>query len=103
MNYPKWMIVSGYHGLLAPSELVDPYEINLDASGFMTRWLWLVRLIFQLSNLIGWRAPAFVEVRARGLYLSYTCRALRILGFQFHVPASSEGVIILIRGTMYDS
>lgn len=88
-GYP-WFILSAEHGLLAPGEVIDPYERTLNTMGIADRRRWAECVTAQLAEaapdlrravfLAGERYREFLakHLKQRGVEISVPMKGLRI-------------------------
>jgi len=55
-----WLILSAKHGLIAPSAVIEPYDVTLGAMGAGARRLWGARVLDELARAVDARAPLIV-------------------------------------------
>lgn len=60
MQGGRWFILSALHGLVAPSRVIDPYNITLADMTAAQRREWGQRVSAQLSGQIGPRTPVVI-------------------------------------------
>ena len=79
-NYGEWRIVSGKFGIISPSFIIGPYNVDLNRAktDFLDSWVDCV-----CRQLEDWFLDENVElgIRATGVYLESTLLALDKLGF----------------------
>lgn len=56
----RWFILSALHGLVAPSRLIEPYNVTLADLGAAERRAWGERVSAQLAEQIGPRTPVVI-------------------------------------------
>ena len=79
-----WLILSAKHGVVAPEQVIEPYEQTLNAMGSVERRDWAARCLDALGpHLVGLRAVVFL---AGVKYREFLAPALRDRGIKVHVP-----------------
>lgn len=63
-----WFILSAEHGLLAPDEIVEPYELRLSRTRNAYRRAWGERVLQQLEATIGSLPSKIIEIHAGAAY-----------------------------------
>ena len=56
----RWFILSALHGLVAPSRMIEPYNVSLGDLGAAERRAWGDRVSAQLADAIGPRTPVVI-------------------------------------------
>jgi len=56
----RWFILSALHGLVAPSRVIEPYNVTLADLGAAERRAWGERVSAQLAGRIGPRTPVVI-------------------------------------------
>ena len=79
-----WLILSAKHGVVAPEQVIEPYEQTLNVMGSAERRDWAARCLDALGpHLAGVRAVVFL---AGMKYREFLAPALRDRGIEVHVP-----------------
>lgn len=76
-----WLIASAWYRLLAPTDLVVPYEMNLSDLPQSTRLAWGWEVAIEIAEFVRLREIALVEIHAAGLYadlLIEMCKNIRV-------------------------
>lgn len=60
MQGGRWFILSALHGLVAPSRVIEPYNVTLANMTAQERRAWGVRVSVQLAEQIGARTPVVI-------------------------------------------
>ena len=63
-----WFILSAEHGLVAPTTVLDPYELRLSATPREYRRVWGARVVDQLVEAVGLLEGKQIEVHAGSAY-----------------------------------
>jgi hypothetical protein len=64
----RWFILSALHGLLAPDDLVEPYDVTLNAMGVAARRAWSASTLHQIDTRLGPLGGCTVEIHAGARY-----------------------------------
>jgi len=94
-NYDVFYIVSGRHGLLHPSDVIAPYNFDLDGASAPVRTAWRNRITSQLRSVLAAGSIDRVFLHATGAYLDDVITALGYLGYQAIDDAPRDGPTIL--------
>lgn len=49
-----WCILSARHGLVVPTDVLEPYEDTLNTKSSHARWTWAHKVLFQLKDRYGY-------------------------------------------------
>lgn len=71
----RWFILSAKHGLVAPDDVLDPYDETLTTKGLSARRYWSVQVMTQLRNVLGDLSAYEFEVHAGAAYSEYGLRS----------------------------
>ena len=80
-----WFVLSALHGLLAPSDVVEPYDMALAAEGVQFRRTWGQRVAAQLRDAYDLDGKV-VEIHAGSAYVDALEPLLRAAGASVRVP-----------------
>lgn len=50
-NYDRWFIVSARHGIIAPDDIIEPYDLVLDVMTSIGREMWRSKVRGQIRRL----------------------------------------------------
>lgn len=85
----RWLILSALHGLVAPDEVVDPYDESLVAGGAGKRHAWAERVLASIDMRLGDVAGVVFEVHAGAAYRDFgLVEGLRRRGAEVVIPAA---------------
>jgi Family of unknown function (DUF6884) len=59
----RWYILSAKHGLVAPGEVLHPYDETLTTKGSRDRRTWAYRVLAQLRDALSTPSSTFTRVR----------------------------------------
>lgn len=65
----RWFILSAEHGLVAPDEILQPYELRLSTTPASYRQQWGVNVVQQLQDVAGPLRGKTIEVHASSAYI----------------------------------
>lgn len=83
----RWFILSAEHGLVAPDQVLVPYERALKNAGIEERRLWSERVLRQIDAVLGSVSGAIVEIHAGAEYRDFgLAGGLRARGASIEVP-----------------
>jgi hypothetical protein len=85
-----WRILSAEHGVLAPHEVVAPYDTTLHDMAADARRAWSRRVVDQLKPLIDSEDEVIVLAGVR--YREHLMSALRTMARRVHVPLAGLGI-----------
>jgi uncharacterized protein DUF6884 len=71
----RWFILSAKHGLVAPDDMLDPYDETLTTKGQGARQAWSARVLTQLRNALGDIGAYEFEIHAGTAYSGYGLRS----------------------------
>lgn len=71
----RWFVLSAKHGLVAPGEMLDPYDETLTTKGSRERHAWSDRVLTQLSNALGNIERYDFEIHAGTAYTDHGLRS----------------------------
>ncbi len=71
----RWYILSAKHGLVAPSEMLDPYDETLTTKGSGERRAWADRVLAQLRDALGDIGRYDFEIHAGVAYTDHGLRS----------------------------
>ena len=71
----RWYVLSAKHGLVAPDEMLDPYDETLTTKGSRERRAWADRALVQLRNELGDIGRYDFEIHAGAAYNDYGLRS----------------------------
>jgi hypothetical protein len=81
-----WFILSAQHGLVAPTEVLHPYELRLSKTSREYRRTWGQRVVDQLADQYGDVAGRVVEIHAGAAYADAIRERLRSAGAVVEEP-----------------
>jgi hypothetical protein len=67
----RWYILSAKHGLVAPDQILDPYDETLTTQGRAARHTWAERVLEEIRSALGEVACYDFEVHAGAAYTDY--------------------------------
>jgi len=67
----QWFILSALHGLVRPSEVLNPYDLSLKSCGADERRAWSKRVLGQIQQQLGPIAGMKFEAHAGSEYLDF--------------------------------
>lgn len=67
----RWFILSAAHGLVAPQQVLDPYDVTLNSVGRRQRRDWAVQVLCQIDVEFAGLATAVFEVHAGSAYTDH--------------------------------
>lgn len=65
----RWFILSAEHGLVAPEEILQPYELRLSSTPARYRQEWGVKVVQQLHDVAGTLCGKTIEAHAGSAYI----------------------------------
>jgi uncharacterized protein DUF6884 len=71
----SWYILSAKHGLVVPSEVLDPYDDTLTTKGSNERRAWGGRVLIQLRDALGDIGRYDFEIHAGAAYTEHGLRS----------------------------
>lgn len=87
----RWFILSAKHGVLAPSEELEPYDVTLVGAPIPVKRAWSKRVAGELKDALGDVAGMTFEIHAGRDYWGYgLVEELRRSGAQVEIP--TEGL-----------
>ncbi len=81
-----WFILSAQHGLVAPEEVLEPYELRLSTTSRDYRHQWGRRVVRQLDDAIGPIEGRTIELHAGSAYTDAVRDVLRASGAEVVEP-----------------
>ena len=81
-----WFILSAQHGLVAPDDVLEPYDLRLSATSREYRSVWGARVVGTLREALGSLDGLFVEVHAGSTYADAIREELRSEGAEVVEP-----------------
>jgi hypothetical protein len=87
-----WFVLSALHGLVAPDELIDPYNVALRDFSPDERARWGERVAADLERRVGSLEGGLFEVHAGEVYRRALEAPLRSRGASFVVPLAGLGI-----------
>lgn len=89
----SWYILSAKHGLVVPSEVLDPYDETLTAKGSPERSAWADRVLAQLQDALGDICRYDFEIHAGTAYTEHGLRSgLLAEGADVTLPTKGLGL-----------
>ncbi|MGH3303968.1 MAG: DUF6884 domain-containing protein [Streptosporangiaceae bacterium] len=89
----RWYILSAKHGLVAPTEVLDPYDETLTTKGSRDRRSWAERVLTQLQIALGDIGRYDFEIHAGSAYTEHGLRSgLVSAGAAVELPAEGLGL-----------
>lgn len=70
-NCDRWYILSAAHGLVAPEELLEPYDVTLTTMGSRQRRAWAHEVLGQLKAMLGSLEGHAFEIHAGAAYTDH--------------------------------
>lgn len=87
----RWFILSAKHGVLAPSDELDPYDVTLVGAPIPVKRAWSTRVTDELKEALGHVAGMTFEIHAGRDYWGYgLVENLRRAGAKVEIP--TEGL-----------
>ena len=84
----RWFILSAYHGVIAPTDFIDPYNKTLNTMKAAERKAWANKVIYQLSNI---DADHFI-ILAGNRYRERITKWMDDTGYSYDVPMEGLGI-----------
>jgi hypothetical protein len=89
----RWYILSAKHGLVAPDEMLDPYDETLTTKGSRERHAWAERVLAQLRNVLGDIERYDFEIHSGAAYTDHGLRSgLVAAGARVALPVEGLGL-----------
>lgn len=89
----RWYILSAKYGLVAPSAVIEPYDLTLNAMRKSARADWAEMIMAHISDLAdGIPARAHVQVLAGWRYREHLVPLLEQAGYAVEVPMAGLGI-----------
>src|ERR1035441_5851400 len=76
----RWYILSARHGLVAPGDVLEPYDETLATQGSPARRAWSERMLVQLQESLGEIGRYDFEIHAGAAYVAHGLRAGLVSG-----------------------
>jgi hypothetical protein len=76
----RWYILSAKHGLVAPGQVLDPYDETLTTQGSLARRAWAARVLVQLREALGDIGRYDFEIHAGAAYVGHGLHAGLVSG-----------------------
>lgn len=87
----RWFVLSAKHGVLAPSDELEPYDVTLVGAPTPVKRAWSTRVIAELKEALGDLTGMTFEIHAGRDYWGYgLVDSLRSAGAQVELP--TEGL-----------
>lgn len=84
----RWFVLSAKHGLVSPTEMLEPYDETLTTNGLAERRVWSERVLAQLHEELGDLGRYIFEVHAGSSYVDHgLAEGLRRAGAKVELPA----------------
>lgn len=74
----RWFILSAKHGLVAPDQILEPYDETLTTKGQAARRAWSSRVLAQLREALGDIGQSDYEIHAGAAYVAHGLQAALI-------------------------
>jgi hypothetical protein len=88
----RWYVLSALHGLVAPDEVLAPYDLKLKSLSQAERRAWSGRVLAQLDAALGALGELTFELHAGASYTNEgLVRGLRARGAAVELPAAGLG------------
>lgn len=89
----RWYILSAKHGLVAPDEILEPYDETLTTKGSRDRRAWADGVLSQLRNALGDIGRYDFEIHAGAAYTDHGLRSgLVATGAAVTLPTEGLGL-----------
>lgn len=88
-----WFILSAKHGLVAPNQILEPYDETLTTKGQSARRLWSSQVLAQLREVLGEVGQYDYEIHAGAAYVAYGLRT-GLISSGANVSLPSEGLTL---------
>lgn len=89
----RWYILSAKHGLVAPDEILEPYDETLTTKGGRDRRAWADGVLSQLRNALGDIGRYDFEIHAGAAYTNHGLRSgLVSIGAGVTLPTEGLGL-----------
>lgn len=85
----RWYILSAEHGLLDPSQVIEPYEMTLNTMDLPTRQEWAQRVMCQIADNIH---TGKVIILAGKKYREFLSGSMQDHGYSVEVPMEGLGI-----------
>lgn len=82
----RWFILSAQHGLVAPEEILQPYELRLSTTPARYRQQWGVKVVQQLHDVAGPLRGKTIEAHAGSAYIDPIRAGVTQAGAQLFEP-----------------
>ena len=83
-----WFILSAYHGVLAPTDWIDPYNKTLNTMKAEERKAWANKVIYQITDI---EADHFTILAGRR-YREHLTEWMDETGYSYSVPMEGLGI-----------
>ncbi|CAG7652922.1 hypothetical protein PAESOLCIP111_06672 [Paenibacillus solanacearum] len=90
-HYDAWFILSAKHGLVTPSDIIEPYDQTLKSASAAVKKQWTKEVFRQIQDLFGPQKPV-IYLHAGKDYVEYLIPLLENAGFQCERPLKGLGV-----------
>jgi hypothetical protein len=85
----RWYVLSAAHGLVAPDQLLEPYDVTLNAASRAERRRWSAGVLADLQRAVGPLAAHTFEVHAGASYCDFgLVDGLRQAGATVELPTA---------------
>ncbi|MFL5796553.1 MAG: DUF6884 domain-containing protein [Actinomycetota bacterium] len=89
----SWFILSAKHGLVAPGQVLEPYDVTLDHVSAKERRAWSRRIVAELQTRLGRLDGRTFEIHAGSSYLDFgLSEGLKSLGAKVVRPVEGLGL-----------
>lgn len=109
----RWFVISAKYGLVAPTDIVAPYNESLVGTSAAHKYQWARRVVSQLEEQVGELRGHIFEIHAGIDYRDYgLVRLIKARGAKVTIPTQRLGIGKLLRvyndgplmkGNMYGS
>jgi hypothetical protein len=85
----RWYVLSAAHGLVAPNQLLEPYDVTLNAASRPERRRWSAGVLADLQRAVGPLAAHTFEIHAGAAYCAFgLVDGLRQAGATVELPTA---------------
>ncbi|WP_284640786.1 DUF6884 domain-containing protein [Paenibacillus silviterrae] len=90
-HYDKWFILSAKHGVVAPSDILEPYDQTLKSTSISNKKKWAHKVLLQIQQQFSSNSPVFY-FHASDDYVKYLIPLLEDAGYQCVRPLKGLGI-----------
>lgn len=90
-HYDEWFILSAKHGIVTPSEMLEPYDQTLKSASASDKKQWAHNVSLQIQQQFSYKPPVFY-FHAGDNYVKYLIPLLEGAGYQCVRPLKGLGI-----------